>query len=161
MIIVGCREPAGTIKRVHEDNYGVYGARKIWAELHRQGVDVARCTVERHMRESGLRGLPRDKSPRTTQPAAETSRPGELAKGDFTATRVNELWVAGHHPRAHCRRLGLRGVRARCLLLRDRGLAGRHQPLHGSGAQRRSAVTSVGSKGDSSDNEMAEAFNSL
>jgi putative transposase len=60
------RELTGKIKRVHKDNYGVYGARKVWAELHRHGIDVARCTVERLMRESGLRGLLRDKSPRTT-----------------------------------------------------------------------------------------------
>lgn len=46
------------------------------------------------MRENGLRGLPRDKSPRTTRPAAETSQPAELVERDFTATRVNELWVA-------------------------------------------------------------------
>lgn len=82
------------IKRVHKDNYDVYGARKVWAELHRHGVDVARCTVERLMRESGLRGLLRDKSPRTTRPAAETGRPSDLVERDFTATRVNELWVA-------------------------------------------------------------------
>jgi putative transposase len=88
------RELTGKIKRVHKDNYGVYGARKVWAELHRHGIDVARCTVERLMRESGLRGLLRDKSPRTTRPAAETDRPADLVKRDFTATRVNELWVA-------------------------------------------------------------------
>ena len=82
------------IEQVHEDNYGVYGARKVWAELRRQGVDVARCTVERLMRETGLRGLLRDKSPRTTRPAAETGRPGDLVERDFTATRPNELWVA-------------------------------------------------------------------
>ncbi|MEV7042736.1 IS3 family transposase [Amycolatopsis sp. NPDC051061] len=82
------------IEQVHEDNYGVYGARKVWAELHRHGIDVARCTVERLMRESGLRGLLRDKSPRTTRPAAETGRPADLVKRDFTATHVNELWVA-------------------------------------------------------------------
>lgn len=58
------------IERVHEDNYGVYGARKVWAELCRHGVDVARCTVERLMRESRLRGLLRDKARRTTRPAA-------------------------------------------------------------------------------------------
>nr|WP_264085112.1 IS3 family transposase [Kibdelosporangium phytohabitans] len=55
---------AEKIERVHEANYSVYGARKVWAELNRQGVDVARCTVERLMRESGLRGLLRDKSRR-------------------------------------------------------------------------------------------------
>jgi putative transposase len=85
---------AEKIERVHEDNYGVYGARKVWAELNRQGVEVARCTVERLMREIGLRGLLRDKSPRTTRPAADTGRPGDLVKRDFTATGPNQLWVA-------------------------------------------------------------------
>jgi putative transposase len=82
------------IKPVHKDNYGVYGARKVWAQLNRLGIDVARCTVERLMRESGLCGLLRDKSPRATRPTADTSRPSDLVKHDFTATRVNELWVA-------------------------------------------------------------------
>ena len=85
---------ADKIEQVHEANYSVYGARKVWAELNRQGVDVARCTVERLMRETGLRGLVRDKSPRTTKPAAETRRPGDLVERDFTATGPNELWVA-------------------------------------------------------------------
>ncbi|MBE1470784.1 putative transposase [Kibdelosporangium phytohabitans] len=85
---------AEKIERVHEANYSVYGARKVWAELNRQGVDVARCTVERLMRESGLRGLLRDKSPRTTKPAAETRRPGDLVARDFTAAGPNQLWVA-------------------------------------------------------------------
>jgi transposase InsO family protein len=48
---------------VHQDNYGVYGARRVWTQLNRQGVQVARCTVERLMRENGLRGLLRDKFP--------------------------------------------------------------------------------------------------
>ncbi|ROO60567.1 helix-turn-helix protein [Micromonospora sp. Llam0] len=65
-------ELTAMIEQVHKENYGVYGARKIWHELHRRGVEVARCTVERLMRESGLRGLLRDRSPRTTRPAAET-----------------------------------------------------------------------------------------
>src|SRR5438045_2155205 len=85
---------AEKIEQVHEDNYSVYGARKVWAELNRRGIDVARCTVERLMREIGLRGLLRDKSPRTTKPAAETGRPGDLVKRDFTATRPNHLTVA-------------------------------------------------------------------
>jgi putative transposase len=55
---------------------------------------VAGCTVERLMRAAGLRGLLRDKSPRTTRPAAETGRPGDLVKRDFTAVRPNQLWVA-------------------------------------------------------------------
>ena len=83
-----------TIEVVHEENYGVYGARKIWHELKRQDHDVARCTVERLMRQAGLRGLLRDKSPRTTRPAAETDRPADLVERDFTAVRPNQLWVA-------------------------------------------------------------------
>jgi len=63
------------IEQIHADNYGVYGARKVWHELHRHGEPVARCTVERLMRAAGLRGLLRDKSPRTTRPAAETGPP--------------------------------------------------------------------------------------
>ncbi|WP_229072205.1 IS3 family transposase [Actinoplanes sp. DH11] len=82
------------IKRIHAENYGVYGARKIWHELHRRGVAVARCTVERLMRAAGLRGLLRDKPPRTTRPAAETDRPRDLVKRDFTAEHPNQLWVA-------------------------------------------------------------------
>src|SRR3954468_18736304 len=82
------------IKRIHAENYGVYGARKIWHELHRRGEPVARCAVERLMRAAGLRGLLRDKTPRTTRPAAETGRPGDLVKRDFTAVRPNQLWVA-------------------------------------------------------------------
>jgi putative transposase len=74
------RELAVRIERVHEDNYGVYGARKVWAELNRQGTEVARCTVERLMRETGLRGPLRDKAPRTTRPAAETGWPADLVE---------------------------------------------------------------------------------
>ncbi|WP_344174779.1 IS3 family transposase, partial [Pilimelia columellifera] len=82
------------ITAVYRDNYGVYGARKVWHELRRRGVEVARCTVERLMRAAGLRGLLRDKSPRTTRPAAETDRPADLVKRAFTATAPNQLWVA-------------------------------------------------------------------
>jgi transposase InsO family protein len=82
------------IKQIHAENYGVYGARKIWHELLRRGVRVARCTVERLMRQAGLRGLLRDKSPRTTRPAAETERPRDLVKRDFAAAGPNQLWVA-------------------------------------------------------------------
>jgi putative transposase len=56
------------IERVHAENYGVYGARKMHAELHRKGHRVARCTVERLMRRRGLRGISRAKGPRTTVP---------------------------------------------------------------------------------------------
>ena len=74
------------IQRVHEANYGVYGARKVHAELNREGHRVARCTVERLMRRAGLRGVLRDKSPRTTKPAPETDRPADLVEREFTAS---------------------------------------------------------------------------
>ena len=47
------------IRRIHQDNYGVYGAAKVWAQLNRQGTPVARCTVQRLMRQAGLRGVTR------------------------------------------------------------------------------------------------------
>jgi putative transposase len=47
------------IRRVHQDNFGVYGARKVWRQLHREGITVARCTVERLMGELGLQGVRR------------------------------------------------------------------------------------------------------
>lgn len=194
------RELTATIKRVHKDNYGVYGARKVWAQLHRHGIDVARCTVERLMREAGLRGLLRDKSPRTTRPAAETSRPADLVDRDFTATRVNELWVAdityvrtaaGWVYAAFVLDVFSRvivGWQVATSLYTDLALDALQMAIwrrqaagadlaglvHHSdrGVQYRAvrytqrlaeadAVASVGSKGDSYDNAMAEAFNSL
>ena len=75
------------IKTAHRANLGVYGARKIHAELNREGVSVARCTVERLMRAEGLRGVRRDKSRKTTYgDGAETERPSDLVKRQFTAT---------------------------------------------------------------------------
>jgi putative transposase len=188
------------IERVHEANYSVYGARKVWAELNRQGVDVARCTVERLMREIGLRGLLRDKSPRTTKPAAETGRPGDLVERDFTATRPNQLWVAdltyvrsaaGWVYAAFILDVFSRlivGWQVATSLYTDLALDALQMAIwrrnadgtdlaglvHHSdrGVQYRAirytqrlaeagVVASVGSKGDSYDNAMAEAFNSL
>ena len=56
------------IRRVWESNFGVYGARKVWRQLHREGVEVARCTVERLMRQEGLKGVVRGETKRTTIP---------------------------------------------------------------------------------------------
>jgi putative transposase len=56
------------IRRVHEENFGVYGAEKVWRQLLREGIAVARCTVERLMAELGLRGAVRGKTRRTTTP---------------------------------------------------------------------------------------------
>jgi len=82
------------IARVHEDNFGVYGARKIWAQLNREGTRVARCTIERLMRQLGLRGAMRGRPHRTTHGDHESRRPADLVERDFTAPAPNRLWVA-------------------------------------------------------------------
>ncbi len=79
---------------MHAENYGVYGARKVWRQLHREGTVVARCTVERLMRQAGLTGAVRGKTRRTTVPADLATRPGDLLERDFTATAPNTRWVA-------------------------------------------------------------------
>lgn len=83
------------IKVAHRANLGVYGARKVHAELNREGVRVARCTVERLMRAEGLRGIPREKTRKTTiGDGAETEPPEDLVNRKFIATAPNQLWVA-------------------------------------------------------------------
>ena len=82
------------IARVHAEHFGVYGARKVWRQLHREGIVVARCTVERLMGELGLAGVVRGKPRRTTTPDATASRPADLVERDFSATRPDQLWVA-------------------------------------------------------------------
>ena len=82
------------IRRVWEENYGVYGARKVWRQLHREGVGVARCTVERLMRQEGLKGVVRGKKRRTTIPAENADRPVDLVDRRFEADRPNRLWLA-------------------------------------------------------------------
>jgi putative transposase len=88
------RELLAEIRRLHEANYGVYGARKVWRQLRREGFEVARCTVERLMRADGLTGVIRGKTRRTTVPAALAARPGDLLDRDFTAPAPNRRWVA-------------------------------------------------------------------
>ena len=82
------------ISRVHKDNYGVYGARKVWLQLNREGTPVARCTVERLMRELGLAGARRGKRVRTTVPAADAARPADLVRRQFSPAAPDRLWVA-------------------------------------------------------------------
>ena len=79
------------IQRVFTENFGVYGAPKIWAQLNREGIEVARCTVERLMGELGIRGAVRGK-PRRTTIAAED--PADLFDRQFTVAGPNRLWVA-------------------------------------------------------------------
>ena len=82
------------IKRVWEENFCVYGARKVWRQLRREGVNVARCTVERLMRRLGIRGVVRGQRPFTTISDPDQKRAPDLVKRDFTAMRPNQLWVA-------------------------------------------------------------------
>ncbi|MCE5289178.1 MAG: IS3 family transposase [Nocardiaceae bacterium] len=83
------------ICRVHSENLGVFGARKVDKQLRRQGHEVARCTVERLMKGEGLQGITREKTRRTTiSHEPETPRPADLAKRQFTATAPDLLWVA-------------------------------------------------------------------
>jgi len=82
------------IRRVWEDNFGVYGARKVWRQLRREGYDPARCTIERLMRDMGLQGVIRGRTKRTTIPADRESRPLDLVQRRFRADRPNQLWVA-------------------------------------------------------------------
>ena len=82
------------ISRVHAANFGVYGARKVWHQLNREGIRVARCTVQRLMRELGLQGVRRGKFKRTTISDETAPRPADLVNRDFSATRPNQLWVA-------------------------------------------------------------------
>jgi len=88
------QELKAEIGRVHGEHFGVYGARKVWRQLHREGIVVARCTVERLMGELGLEGVRRGKFHRTTTPDATTARPADLVERDFSAARPNQLWVA-------------------------------------------------------------------
>jgi putative transposase len=82
------------IRRVHRDNFGVYGARKVWLTLNREGIAVARCTVERLMRAAGLRGAVRGTLKRTTVADPAAPRAGDLVGRDFAPPAPDRLWVA-------------------------------------------------------------------
>jgi putative transposase len=188
-----------TIRRVWDEHRRVYGADKVWAQMKREGVPVARCTVERLMRELGLRGVVRGKiGVRTTISDDASSRPTDLVARRFRAPAPNRLWVADLtyvktdsgwvyvafvvdvHSRfvvgwqasrslrtdlaLHALEMALWARRATRLdgLVHhsDRGvqyLAIRYtERLAEAGA-----VPSVGSRGDSYDNALAESFNGL
>jgi putative transposase len=87
-------ELAEHILRVHKENYGVYGARKVWLTLNREGIPVARCTIERLMRQLGLRGAIRGRRVRTTVADPGAARPTDLVQRQFDVTAPNRLWVA-------------------------------------------------------------------
>jgi len=82
------------IRRVHEENFGVYGARKVWRQLQREGIQVARCTVERLMKAIGLQGVVRGKPKKTTISNKATPCPLDRVNRQFVADRPNKLWVS-------------------------------------------------------------------
>ncbi len=82
------------IRRVFEANFCVYGVRKVWRQLGREGIDIARCTVARLMRIMGLRGVVRGRKVRTTMPDPAAACPLDRVNRQFKAPRPNALWVS-------------------------------------------------------------------
>lgn len=82
------------ITRVYEENNSVYGARKVWKQLHRESIQVARCTVERLMKRLNLQGVVRGQRCVTTIADELSTRPLDLVNRQFCAERPNQLWVA-------------------------------------------------------------------
>ncbi|QCO06071.1 IS3 family transposase (plasmid) [Azospirillum argentinense] len=82
------------IRRVWNENFRVYGVRKVWRQVRREGIDVARCTVARLMRQMGLKGATRGKAMRTTISDRAASCPLDRVNRQFQASRPNALWVA-------------------------------------------------------------------
>jgi putative transposase len=87
-------ELKGDIKRVWEENRSVYGPRKVWRQLKREGYRVARCIIERFMRQRGLQGVVRGARKRTTIASDRDPKPLDLVKRVFHADRPNQPWVA-------------------------------------------------------------------
>ena len=84
----------GEIRRVHAQSRGLYGVRKVWWQLGREGITAPRCAVDRLMRNDGLQGVVRGRRRRTTIAGDLTAKPADLVDRDFTAAEPNRLWVA-------------------------------------------------------------------
>jgi putative transposase len=82
------------IRRIHGANYSAYGARRVYKALRRESYKVAKCTVERLMREYGIRGVVRGKPHFTTHPDEGAQRAADLVERRFVASGPNELWVS-------------------------------------------------------------------
>jgi putative transposase len=185
------------IARVHRDQFGVYGARKLWRALRREGYDVGRDRVARLMRSLGLAGATRLRRVRTTIAAPISQRPADLVERVFSAPAPNVLWVAdltyvwtrsgfvyaAFIVDAFSR--AIVGWRVSASLRTDLALDALEMALHGRGAAlpnlvhhsdrggqylairyserlaEAGAVASVGSRGDSYDNALAETVNGL
>ncbi len=181
------------LRHVHAEQFGVYGARKLWRQLQREGIPVARCTVERLMRELSLSGVVLGKARRTTVADESAPRPADLVERNFRAALLNRLWVADLtyvrtwsgfayvafivdvYSRYIVGWQASRSLRTDLALdALEQALWAREGPLDGlvhhsdRGVQYLSiryterlaeagAVTSVGSRGDSYDNALAES----
>ncbi len=190
------------LRRIFTDNYSCYGARKLWAEINREGSfgHVARCTVERLMAAAGLVGIRRRKKKPSTRSADAEQCPVDLVDRDFYVTAPNVLWVAdityiptragwvyaafvldaysreivGWQVTNHMRASLARDALGMALSARlragedvsglihhsDRGVQYR-SITYGEALAESKVVASVGSRGDSYDNAMAEALNSV
>jgi putative transposase len=82
------------VRRIFEENFHVYGVRKVWRQLQREGFDVARCTVARLMREMGLKGVIRGKPIRTTESDKAAPCPLDKVNRQFRAPAPNMLWLS-------------------------------------------------------------------
>lgn len=185
------------IQRVWHANFQAYGARKVWRQLNREGVEVARCTVERLMSREGLRGVVRGKVIRTTIPDKSVPCPLDRVHRQFRADRPDQLWVSDFTYvwtwqgwlyvafiiDVFARRIV--GWRVSTTMRTDFVLDALEQALHDRRPDRDSLIhhsdrgsqyvsiryterlsevgiePSVGSKGDSYDNALAETINGL
>ena len=195
-------ELKAVLLRVWEANYSCYGTRKLWHAINREpGIGhVARCTVERLMRELGIRGVRRRRKRPATASAAADTCPSDLVERDFTAPAPNTLWVAdityirttlgwvyaafildvctreivGWQVTNHLRASLAADALTMALAAQYRAGQSVTNLTHHSdrGVQNRAVrytdtlaesdvVASVGSRGDSYDNAMAEALNSV
>ena len=187
------------ITRVYNDNFAVYGARKVWKQLNREQVPVARCTVERLMKDQGLLGARRGRRfKRTTFSDDQLPRPSDLVDRQFVANAPNRLWVADlTYVKSHSGWVyvafvidvfsrAIVGWQVSTSLRSDLALDALEMAIHSRNAQGLSelvhhsdrgvqylsiryserlgeagVVASVGSRGDSYDNALAESFNGL
>ncbi len=123
------RELTPEIERVFAENFAVYGARKVWWQLRREGFDPARCNVERLMKTLGLHGVIRGKRLRTTISDKAAPCPLDRVNREFRAPCPNRLWVERFHLCINLARLRLRRLHRRCFCQIHRRLAGQpHRP---------------------------------
>lgn len=124
------------ILRVFEENWRVYGVRKVWRQLGREGFDVARCTVARLMRDMGLHGIIRGKPHRTTIPDKKALCPLDKVNRQFRTPAPNMRLGSATSPMSRPGRLRLCGLRDRCLCMPHCRLAGQPDGARGLRPQR-------------------------